>query len=379
MQPPPIPHQRRGPSRTAIGCGVVAALFVLAVVALIVWWVLRPRVGLDVAAVAGPDAVVVLHLRDLRRDPGTMQLLRQVQDLQTDAFREQLERDMPSGMQGIGRLMAGMQSMNRFSSGSIPEVIAALEPGQGTNLVEVVAAARVGGIARLMVGLMTSTLGKASGGAVHSYTYRGRKIMDLGGEAFLSFSRGTMLFATHQASMQTMIDRFMDGAMAPPLMRYLPSPEGAAWDLVVVGENQRRLFAQLETLLKSFVEAFPDEDETWDDVPSFADVEGGWIGLDIHTGDWVRARLRLACTDEAGAASVGQRWKTWLEPRIERLRTGAFEPMLTVKQDGTEVHVDLDVTNVERAMREGFRKWMDKSTQPPAGAETQQGPGAHGQ
>ncbi len=355
MQPPPIPKQR-GPSRTAIGCGVVAAFFFLVLVGLVIWWAARPRLGIDVATVAGPDAIAVVHLRDLRQDPGMMQMIDQLQDLQVEALREQLEQELPPGMGLFGRLAVGMERLNRFSPANIPEIVAAIEPGQGTNMVEVLVAGRVRGMGRLMVNFMGGTIGFAANRAGQSVTYRGRNYMDLDGDAFLSISRGTVLFATYREGMEAMIDRFNDGPQAPLITERLAPMEGDAWDFALVGENRGDIFAHLDGVLQKV----DGEEAFWQGLPELGQVEWGWIGFDIHTGDWIRARLLLGLPDEAAAAEAARQWRQWLEPQMDPLRAVGLEAMLTVVQNGTEVQADLDVTQVQRAMRQAIRKAMEQ-------------------
>lgn len=377
MQPPPIPRAPVHRSSKAWVWWTLGLGFLLALALFTVWQIVLARRGMDVARIVGPDAVLAVHLRDTRRDPGVRQIIVRIRRIQQRLLREHLRDTGTPGLEVWRDSLSGLEQFVPASSTSLPEAVVALEPDAGgTNVFTMVAAVRIGGMARLAASFTLRMLGHSAKGSASLRTYRGQKLTDLGGNGWLAFSRGMLLYAQERAALERLLDRLASGDVPESVTSRLPVEKAAPWDLVLVGSNQQTALLPLPDYLK----------DRWDGPAAWKHrgkeraphdtsarpeaVEWGWVGLDVHTGDWIRGRIRWTCREESDAAAWAERLKEWIEPRLEPLQTHQLGVMLTHGSEGREAHVDLDVTNVERAMENAFAKALQRSAEASSASAT---------
>jgi hypothetical protein len=309
-------------------------------------------------AVVGTNAVAMVHLTDCTEDPGVIELSERLAAMARDFQRRNLASRLPEGLRGLSEVAA--LSRGNWDPSYLPEVVVAADGLAPSNEVFVVGASLDGlpKVFSLPFRVALRNAGK-SGGAV---SYRGQSMMH-SGDGVVMFMDATLLFATDLDGMRGAVDRVLDGA-PPTRLRELVSPSYAEqWDLYGIVQNRGNVLGDL------LADWRRDRAEKGADplalVP-LAQIEDGWIGVDVVSADRIRAELVMNCSDEANARLLLDKARYTLEQALGKIDDQMIDVVLNGECIGRRATLAIDIVGVSRLIEHELEKAMLPAPTPPA-------------
>jgi len=342
-----------------VGCGVVAGIAVLSLIACVVWLSLRCTRTVEMTTLAVSNAVAVVHLTDCSDDEGVAAFLGKVVALHERMQLEALRQAEPSGVGTLMEVMIRMRGRGTVDAGDLPEVFLAAQSRAAESNMAAIVGVGLDSVPRSTTFAMRLMLRAVRQGGV-GLEHRGVEVADLEGDAQFAMTRGLFLFSTEVSSMYAAIDNVFDENSAAPIFASAPVGFAEEWDVYALGDNRggalARLFAREDDDRESSSDGiFPERlPLPWRDARTMR------AGIDFVDADRVRGEWVITCGDVRGAEYWRAAGEIALKKAVQDIDLTSREVRVTARVEGVDAIVTLEVSELDRVMDRIVQQMMSE-------------------
>jgi hypothetical protein len=357
MLPASAPKQSRTGTKIVIGCAVALGLVMLVGLALIVaggYWLVRPGLQVPTAVVVSPQSTGRLRLENAGADPGVRELMGEFFQAARDASNEANGHVLPEWVERMQSMQAA-QSGQQMEMWLPSEATLSLEP-QGEE-VGWVAAANFKQFVRPIAIVLGRTFKKERG--VRVVVHRGREVLVFPGGTALCFADGTLLVGRPEHTLTAALDRVSPVASAAIGPSDATADLPGSWDLhgVLDRSDEARAFALV--LAQRMAASSADDDQGGPaQQAAVAELESARFGLDVQTGDEVRAEAELVYATPEAAGVAERAWLDLITSARERAAAEELALSVTPEMHERVVRLRARVTGVKNALPKYAAKSM---------------------
>lgn len=389
---PPDPGLRKRPwVGVGIGCGVVLAVLVLAVICLIVFMLGTGGKHIPVAPFAPESAIVIVHLTDCREDPGVKDLLRLTAEMQHELPRQSVNStSVPPALLQWSGFVSQFQG-DEVDARIIPEAMISLSPSSSGSNLAFSAVATLTGLPRMARSLISVGIWQgATGGA--GTKYRNVPIMDMDGALHVAYSGGALLGAEELSRMRWMIDVLKDGATTTNKLVSSGTEWKSQWDLYAQFENQGGQLTDSVTSLavtedwrRRGHEAEVDEPESPESgeggyatrpalelmgsVP-VSTIVNGRVGINVASASGIHGEIEVQCASVEVAMDVHEVLRGNIEDAVEGLGQESISVSVESRAEGSAVVIQVHAEEVDIWLEQRIQHLLKDLEAPAAAAET---------